>query len=422
MSFMNMFRAGAVAGIAAAVPEVNVLGTYDLNLVEVTPVVVQDELYLFESVRASYWQFSPEAAGGAEYLRFVHMLSGNATPAFGAGHALGCALVEEEEEEDHPRGGGGGGGAPAAAEPGVYAFGTRRAFGATAFPPAAGDDDGSAISVFWSIDGMQTWQNRTAIDFKKEADPRRKKRTVFNTSVGKGKLNGTTAYVLAYEWSNPATPGGWNTNFAVSRDLKGWQLLDDDAFAMPADVEHADPTLRYVEADGYWYCIPARRDPPPGGGLALLPGDLPQQGPAHVGGSARDGLADAGGHPAAAARRSARHGAGAARVAPGHVRRAGGAKRHRAGQLDGVGGLQQLRPGPVRVEGRDLHDLQLGVSARNGGTRSCGLACGARPLPAGLVRACLCSIDPCSCSGLLKRSRRINTPCKCHQPSAYMYV
>ena len=261
-----MFRAGAVAGIAAAVPEVNVLGTYDLNLVEVTPVVVQDELYLFESVRASYWQFSPEAAGGAEYLRFVHMLSGNATPAFGAGHALGCALVEEEEEEDHPRGGGGGGGAPAAAEPGVYAFGTRRAFGATAFPPAAGDDDGSAISVFWSIDGMQTWQNRTAIDFKKEADPRRKKRTVFNTSVGKGKLNGTTAYVLAYEWSNPATPGGWNTNFAVSRDLKGWQLLDDDAFAMPADVEHADPTLRYVEADGYWYCIPARRDPPPGGG------------------------------------------------------------------------------------------------------------------------------------------------------------
>jgi hypothetical protein len=32
-------------------------------------------------------------------------------------------------------------------------------------------------------------------------------------------------------------------------------------FAMPGDVEHADPTIRYIEADGFWYVIPARKDP-----------------------------------------------------------------------------------------------------------------------------------------------------------------
>ena len=62
-------------------PQINVLGTYDLLLVETTPVVVQSELYLFESVRGDYWNNS----AGKEYLRFVHMQSGEKTPSFGAG-------------------------------------------------------------------------------------------------------------------------------------------------------------------------------------------------------------------------------------------------------------------------------------------------------------------------------------------------
>lgn len=149
-------------------------------------------------------------------------------------HALGCALVEED---------GAG-----AAEAGVYAFGTQRSFGGGEEEEgqAAAAAPGQIIRVFASSDHMHTWQNKTAIDFSTEKSPSRKKRVVFNTSVGKGKLNGTTVYVMAYEWSRPGTPGGWNTNFAVSKDLKTWELLDDGLFAMPTNVEHADPTIRSV--------------------------------------------------------------------------------------------------------------------------------------------------------------------------------
>ena len=219
-------------------PTITTLGTYDLLLVETTPLVVHGELYLFESVRSDYWNHS-----GTENLRFVHMLSGTKTPSFGAGHALGCALAED-------------GGAHA----GVYAFGTKREFGVV---DSGGAAPGQIISVFHSTDGMITWQTKTAVDFSKEKSPSRSKRVVFNTSVGRGKINGTVCYVMAYEWSRPGTPGGWNTNFALSHDspMGPWRLLDEDVFGMPADVEHADPTIRYVEADGYWYCIPARKDP-----------------------------------------------------------------------------------------------------------------------------------------------------------------
>jgi len=44
---------------------------------------------------------------------------------------------------------------------------------------------------------------------------------------------------------------------------------------MPVDVEHADPTIKYVAEDGYWYNIPARRTPvrmPP---AKVTPGDGP---------------------------------------------------------------------------------------------------------------------------------------------------
>ena len=219
-----------VVPTGAGRPEITVLGTLDLLLVETTPVTIDGELWLFESVRPDYWNNS----AGHEYLRFVHLQSGHSSAAFGAGHALGSAIVDTGK---------------------VFAFGTKRTFGVHGETAA----DGQVITVFWSSDGMKTWRNKTAIDFSKDTKaPGRSKRVVFNTSVGKGKLNGTDVFVLAYEWSRPGTPGGWNTNFAVSTDLLTWQLMPEE-FSMPVGVEHADPTLRF--SDGYWYCIPARKDP-----------------------------------------------------------------------------------------------------------------------------------------------------------------
>lgn len=202
-----LWLAAAPLGAVAARPEISVLGTLDLLLVETTPVSIAGELWLFESVRPDYWNNTE----GHEYLRFVHMLSGTTSTSFGAGHALGSALVMT-------------GPCPPKGVCGVFAFGTKRGFGATgglndASGPAAAAD-GQVITVFWSTDSLKTWNNKTAIDFSTDGKvPGRSKRVVFNTSVGKGIINGTEVYILAYEWSRPGTPGGWNTNFAISKDL-----------------------------------------------------------------------------------------------------------------------------------------------------------------------------------------------------------
>lgn len=244
--------AAAASDEEAGRPSIAVLGTLDVLLVETTPVSIAGELWLFESVRPDYWRNE----AGLEYLAFVHMASGRTSSPFGAGHGLGSAIVDY-------------GPCPPSGVCGVFAFGTRRTFGgagggaeqAAGAAAAPAPAPGQVISVFWSTDGMHTWYNKTAIDFSKDTKvPGRSKRVVFNTSVGKGKLNGTVVYIMAYEWSRAGTPGGWNTNFAMSTDLLTWELLPEE-YSMPAGVEHADPTLRYVDSDGYWYCIPARKDP-----------------------------------------------------------------------------------------------------------------------------------------------------------------
>lgn len=105
-------------------------------------------------------------------------------------------------------------------------------------------------------------------------------------SVEKGRLNGKTVWTMAYETAIAGTPGAWNTAFATSPAAKGpWTVLDDSVYRMAIDVEHADPALRYVEEDGFWYCIPARKSPvsSPNGGwyffqevrIPVTPSDLP---------------------------------------------------------------------------------------------------------------------------------------------------
>jgi hypothetical protein len=152
--------------------------------------------------------------------------SGAATPRFADGHALGCAMYD-------------------AASRTVYAFGTT----------ADSSGGGGAVDVFWSADGMRTWQQARAVDFAAV------KKKVFNTSVGKGKLKGKVVWLMAYETSVAGTPGAWNTQFAVADSPRGpWTLLDD-SHSMARDVEHADPTIRWLEEDGMWYAVTARRDP-----------------------------------------------------------------------------------------------------------------------------------------------------------------
>jgi hypothetical protein len=224
---LSLLLAAAVP-VSSLRPEIKVLGTVDLLLVETTPLVIEQRLWRFESVRPEYWNNTKSAdQHGTSYFRFVDVATGEVTPAFGTNHALGCAVYDDATKT-------------------VYAFGTT----------ADSSGGGSAVDVFWSTDGMQTWQTKQAIDFGTL------KKLVFNTSVSKGKLGGKDVFVMAYETSIAGTPGGWNTAFATSEDPKGpWTVLDPNVYRMALDVEHADPAIRYVDDDGYWYCIPARKTP-----------------------------------------------------------------------------------------------------------------------------------------------------------------
>ena len=57
-------------------------------------------------------------------------------------------------------------------------------------------------------------------------------------------------YVMAFETDDPTTPGGWNTMFATAPSPKGpWTVLDVSKYRMPLNVEHADPTIRYIQDD-----------------------------------------------------------------------------------------------------------------------------------------------------------------------------
>lgn len=69
---------------------------------------------------------------------------------------------------------------------------------------------------------------------------------------------------MAFEDRDTRTPGGWNTIFATAADPAGpWTVLDPETYRMPLNVEHADPTIRFVPDDhgddgGWWYVITGR--------------------------------------------------------------------------------------------------------------------------------------------------------------------
>jgi hypothetical protein len=100
---------------------------------------------------------------GTSYFRFVDVATGDHTPAFAHNHSLGCALLDEDSGT-------------------MYVYGTT----------ADSSNGGGAVHVFWSTDNMQTWQSAEAVNFAARGEK------VFNTSVGKGKLNGMVARPLPF--------------------------------------------------------------------------------------------------------------------------------------------------------------------------------------------------------------------------------
>lgn len=226
-------RTAASASTILQRPVIVNQGSVDVgSLCEQTPLVIDGELYRYESVHSAY---HGSLTPGHNYQRFVHVKTGNVTPPFGSGYALGSAFATHDA---------------------VYAYGTFCDTTDNCGAPTSNQE----IRVFWSTDKMQTWQSRTVID------ARGKKYTLWNTSVTKAKINGTDCFIMAFEVRDAETPGGWNTLFATAPDPAGpWSVLDTEVYRMPLNVEHADPTIRFVpDADddnseaGWFYVITGR--------------------------------------------------------------------------------------------------------------------------------------------------------------------
>ena len=204
-------------------PPIANMGSVDVgNICEQTPVLVDGEMWRFESVHPLYhgnpsWHGDPTKPGKS-YQRFVNVKTGAVTPAFGSGYALGSAFVDAETGT-------------------VFSYGTHCGENDACGAPTSNRH----IRVWWSTDKMQTWQSAVAISVDG------KKFTLWNTSVDRCKINGTAMFVMAFETDDPATPGGWNTMFATAPSPRGpWTIMDIDRYRMPLNVEHADPTIRFI--------------------------------------------------------------------------------------------------------------------------------------------------------------------------------
>jgi len=192
-------------------PLIKKLGTIDCDMVETTPVVFRDRLYLFEYVRQNY---KPNKTGDS-YFRFVDVESDEVTPPFAAGYHLGSAHVEGDT---------------------VYAYGV----------DLWGE---SNIQVFWSKD-MQTWSSQSALNLPGWG--------IYNTSVCKG----AEGYIMAFEVGEPPEEVGvrFTNRFAKSADLLNWELMPSE-YVYSKDRYTACPAIRFL--DGLYYMIYLEAKPGP---------------------------------------------------------------------------------------------------------------------------------------------------------------
>jgi alpha-L-fucosidase len=172
-------------------------------MVETSPVVFNDRLYRFESVRLAYHGNQI----GDSYFRFLDVEAGEPTPAFAKGFHLGSAFVEGDA---------------------VYALGVDK-WG------------GSKITVFKSKD-LSQWEHRVAYEAPGWG--------LYNTSVCKAG----DRYVMAVEVGAPpeAVGVGFTIFFAESKDLLTWKSLPTEC-VYAKEKYTACPTLRFH--DGYYYLV-----------------------------------------------------------------------------------------------------------------------------------------------------------------------
>ncbi|MCC7376709.1 MAG: hypothetical protein IT581_18765 [Verrucomicrobiales bacterium] len=162
---------------AANRPLIRKLGTLDLDLVETTPVVFQEQLWRFEWVRDGYWNNTRKT----NFFRFINTATGESTAPFADGHEFGSAFVHENT---------------------LYVTGT------------AGRD---SIRMFASRD-LKTWESWPVLAPGRYG--------VFNTSLCRTDKD----FVLMFEIDRPTEEAGaaFTARFLRSTDLRTWTLTSPD--------------------------------------------------------------------------------------------------------------------------------------------------------------------------------------------------
>ena len=192
-------------------PSIKKLGTVDCDMVETTPIIFRDRLYLFEYVRPNYWQNKT----GNSYFRFIDVEVDKPISAFAWGYHLGSAYVEDDV---------------------VFVYGVER-WG------------GSEIRVFWSRD-LKDWSSKLALKLPGWG--------IYNSSVCMGR----DGYVMAIEIGEPKEVVGirYTIYFAESEDLINWRLAPLD-HVYSKDRYTACPALRFL--NDYYYMIYLEAKPGP---------------------------------------------------------------------------------------------------------------------------------------------------------------
>ena len=182
-------------------PQIEKLGTIDVDLVETTPVVFRGSLYRFEYVRPTYWANN----SGDSYFRFVEHDSGRLSKPFAHGYHLGNVLIDNE----------------------------------TILVTGTDIWDGERVDIFMSTD-MEHWESWDALNLPGYG--------LFNTSLCRADDN----YVLMFEVGKPPEIAGqrFTARFATSLDAKHWELTPPEC-TYAKDRYTAPHCLRYL--DGYYY-------------------------------------------------------------------------------------------------------------------------------------------------------------------------
>ncbi len=182
-------------------PRIVKLGTIDLDLVEVTPIVWKGRLYRSEWVRSTYWA----NAEHKDYFRFVERATGRATPAFAHGYQFASAFVD----------------------------------GGTMYVTGVEKGGQPMIRMFASRD-LVKWDCWTVLNMPGWG--------VFNTSICKAG----DRYVLMFEINKPKEEAGhaFTARFATSKDLRTWEMTPSEC-VYAKDRYTAPHCLRYL--DGWYY-------------------------------------------------------------------------------------------------------------------------------------------------------------------------